>query len=185
MYLEILDSEEANVVAIEVNQLTSLLVNVPTLPINVIEEGGKFYVQSVDQYDYSRRTIENVLTMLPSQNVQQIITGSLIRAADFGRDLIKRFTAENIATGISQNAASVAGVVEAMNRKYIVDGCKDDGVSLNDILNTNSLTVGPAVIDAMLEDLNDNPEKFEHITLWINAQRLNQYKADIVAYLFG
>lgn len=183
MYLEILDSDEANVVAVEVNQLTSLLKNVDTLPINVIEEQGKFYVKSVDQFDYSRHNISAVLPKLPSETTIEIVSGALKNASDFGAELKKIFTAENIALGISQTPGAVAGVIEAMNRKYLISGCKDDGISLNDVLNTNSLSVGPEVIDFILTDMQDNPQKFAGITTWINPERLNKYRSEIIAYL--
>lgn len=183
MYLEILDLEVANTVSIEINQFTRLLKNVPVLPMEVIEEGGKYYVKVNELYDYSAHDVNAVLNKLPSESTIEVVTGVLRNASDFGANLKKTFTAENIATGISQTPGAVSRVIEAMNKKYPLNGCIADGVSFNDILTTNSLSIAPECIDLMLQDLSDNPDDFAPILTWINPERLTKYKNDIIAYL--
>jgi hypothetical protein len=183
MYLEFSDQTVANNVAIEVNQFTQLLKNVATIPIEVFEDGGKWYVKAVEQYDYSSHAVDSVVQELPSIASVNYVQNFLKGVQEFSYELMERFKAENIATGISQTPGATAGVLEVMKRKFPISGAPNEGVSLYDALTTDSLTTADDVIDAMIADIQANPSKYSAVSTWINEARLTAYKNEIIAFL--
>lgn len=182
MYVKVAEQVTANIIATEVNSLTKLLKNRDEIAIATYAEAGHHFAEVVPEYDYSQHPVIELVELLPSQQVAKHIDEVILDADEFGKKLMKDFRNENIRTGISQVPGATAGVLEAMQKKWAVQGTTT-GVSLYDVLSSGSLTVADDVIDAMISDINANPGDYANISTWINVQRLENYKQIIANYL--
>lgn len=182
MYLKLENQTTANVIATEVETFTAMSKKYETITAQVYSEADGFYVKAVDEYDYSQHPVQSVVQILPSVQTEQYIDNLIVTTDTFGSELMKRFKNENIRTGISQVPGATARVLEVMQTHYKVAGSLN-GVSLNEVLGSGSITVAPELIDMIIADIQANPDDYSLITTWINETRMEEYKQIIIAQL--
>lgn len=107
------------------------------------------------------------------------IDEAIRNAEAFGHTLMLKFKRENVKLGATQLNKS-AEILGALSEKIVIPSSSFP-VNLMDTMSSGTLTASLEVLDVLIEKCNNGD--YAGLEVWLNAERLEKYKQDIIDYL--